>query len=150
MRALILCLSLFLLSACGESSVSKTGSTTSAEVPEKIAVKFFEAILVENDIKKARKYAVPSLGRVLDSFSSGKAAGRTLLNMKFDEVVITVEDTNKSVREFYTDKADVMLIFTGKYDGNTQVNMRMIKLIKQDGHWMVSEIKNDPFSRTKV
>jgi hypothetical protein len=70
--------------------------------------------------------------------------------MSFDEVVITVEDTNKNVREFYTDKADVMLIFTGKYDGNTQVNMRMIKLVKQDGHWMVSEIKNDPFARTKV
>ncbi|MFN6969759.1 MAG: hypothetical protein ACK4NN_02785 [Rheinheimera sp.] len=150
MRALILCLSLFLLSACGESSVSKTGSTTSAEVPEKIAVKFFEAILVENDIKKARKYAVPSLGRVLDSFSSGKAAGRTLLNMKFDEVVITVEDTNKSVREFYTDKADVMLIFTGTYDGGKRVDMRMVKMVVDKGNWLISEIKTDPFARTGV
>ena len=150
MRAFVLLFSLLLLSACGESTPSNTGSTTSAEVPEQVAVKFFEAILVDNDIKKARKYAVPSLGRVLDSFSSGKAAGRTLLNMKFDEVVITVEDTNKSVREFYTDKADVMLIFTGTYDGGKRVDMRMVKMVIDNGKWLISEIKTDPFARAGV
>jgi len=150
MRAFILIFSLLLLSACGESSGSKTGSTTSAEVPEQIAVKFFQAILVENDLKKARKYAVPSLARVLDSFSSAKAAGRTLLNMRFDEVTITVEDTNKSVREFYTDKADVMLIFTGTYDGGKRVDMRMVKMVIEGGHWKISEIKTDPFARAGV
>jgi hypothetical protein len=150
MRAFVLLFSLLLLCACGESSETKAGSTTSAEVPEQIAVKFFEAILVENDIKKARKYVVPSLARVLDSFTSGKAAGRTLLNMKFDEVVITVEDTNKNVREFYTDKADVMLIFTGTYDGGKRVDMRMVKMVVEKGHWMISEIKTDPFARAGV
>ena len=54
MRAFVLFFSLFLISACGESTESKTGTTTSAEVPERVAVKFFEAILVENDIKKAQ------------------------------------------------------------------------------------------------
>ena len=150
MRAFVLLFSLLLLGACGESTETKAGSSTIAEVPEQIAVKFFEAILVENDIKKASKYAVPSLARVLDSFSSGKAAGRTLLNMKFDEVVITVEDTNKSVREFYTDKADVMLIFTGTYDGGKRVDMRMVKMVVENGHWMISEIKTDPFARPGV
>jgi hypothetical protein len=87
---------------------------------------------------------------VLDSFSSGKAAGRTLLNMKFDDVVITVEDTNKSVREFYTDKADVMLIFTGTYDGGKRVDMRMVKMVIEKGKWLISEIKTDPFARAGV
>lgn len=154
------CLPLFLLAltACGGDDAAKTAETenvtataaTASDSPEVTAVKFFEAIYVHNDIKEAKSHATPSLQRVLGAYSSGKAVGRTLLNMSFDEVVITIEDTNKNVREFYTDKADVMLIFTGKYDGNTQVNMRMVKMVKQDGHWMVSEIKNDPFARTKV
>lgn len=157
-RALI-CVPLLVLGliACGGDdsapSAPAEGTATAAtaiDSPEVTAVKFFEAIYVDNDIKAAKSHATPSMQRVLSAYSSGKAVGRTLLNMSFDEVVITVEDTNKNVREFYTDKADVMLIFTGKYDGNTQVNMRMIKLIKQDGNWMVSEIKNDPFARTKV
>jgi hypothetical protein len=150
MGVFMLLFSLFMLSACGESSGSKTGSTTSAEVPEQIAVKFFEALLVNNDIKAARQYVSPSFARVLDSFSSGKAASRTLLNMRFDEVVITVEDTNKSVREFYTDKADVMLIFTGMYDGGKRVDMRMVKMVIADNKWLISEIKTDPFARTGV
>jgi hypothetical protein len=147
MRALILFFSLLLLSAC-DSAPSST--TDSAEVPEQIAVKFFEALLVNNDLKTAQKYTVPTLGRVLQSFSSAKAASRTLLNMKFDEVTITIEDTNKSVREFYTDKADVMLIFTGTYDGGKRVDMRMVKMVALKGKWLISEIKPDPFARAGV
>lgn len=146
------------LTACGGGEATTSDSSenvtataaTAADSPEVTAVKFFEAIYLHNDIKEAKSHATPSMQRVLGSYSSGKAVARTLLNMSFDEVVITIEDTNKNVREFYTDKAEVMLIFTGKYDGNKQVNMRMVKLVKQDGQWMISEIKNDPFARTKV
>jgi hypothetical protein len=145
MRAFILFFSLIMLSACGESAPSST--TDNAEVPEQIAVKFFEALLVQNDLKAAQSYAVPTLGRVLQSFSSAKAASRTLLNISFDEVTITIEDTNKSVREFYTDKADVMLIFTGTYDGDKRVDMRMVKMVAEKGKWLISEIKPDPFAR---
>ncbi len=146
------------LTACGGGEATTSDSSenvtataaTAADSPEVTAVKFFEAIYLHNDIKESKSHATPSMQRVLGSYSSGKAVARTLLNMSFDEVVITIEDTNKNVREFYTDKAEVMLIFTGKYDGNKQVNMRMVKLVKQDGQWMISEIKNDPFARTKV
>jgi hypothetical protein len=146
------------LTACGGDEATTSDSSenvtataaTAADSPEVTAVKFFEAIYLHNDIKEAKSHATPSMQRVLSSYSSGKAVARTLLNMSFDEVEITIEDTNKNVREFYTDKAEVMLIFTGKHDGNKQANMRMVKLVKQDGKWMISEIKNDPFARTKV
>ena len=154
---LLLPVAALMLFGCGSESNSdsakastKGSAATATDSPELIAVKFFEAIYVDNDIKKAQKFVSPSLQRVMSSYHSGKAMGRTLLNMSFDEVTITVEDTNKSVREFYTDKADVMLIFTGSYDGNKQVNMRMVKMVKQNGKWFVNEIKDDPFARTKV
>ncbi len=154
---------LTLLSACGDSTPATPAASsepaiqaaagsaaTATDSPELTAVDFFEAILVDNDIKEAKRHAVPTLRRVLDGYSSGKAVGRTLLNMSFDKVEITIEDTNKNVREFYTDKADVMLIFTGMKDDAKVVNMRMVKMEKHSGKWQVAVIKDDPFARTGI
>jgi hypothetical protein len=153
MRVISLLFISTLLFGCGDEPDTKeatSSAATIAEVPESNAVKFFNAILIENDLNKAKKLAVPSMARVLGSYSSGKAAGRTLFNMRYDKLEITVEDTNKNVREFYTDKADVMLIFTGEYDGGKRVDMRMVKLVNQKGKWLISEVKTDPFARTGI
>ncbi len=152
-----------LLTACGDSTPANTSApsepgiqaaagsaATATDSPELTAVDFFEAILVDNNINEAKRHAVPSLKRVLDGYASGKAVGRTLLNMSFDQVEITIEDTNKNVREFYTDKADVMLIFTGKKNDAKVVNMRMVKMEKHNGKWQVAVIKDDPFARTDI
>ncbi|MDZ7869037.1 MAG: hypothetical protein U5L02_07545 [Rheinheimera sp.] len=152
-----------LLTACGDSTPATTTATsnpavqaaagsaaTATDSPELTAVDFFKALLVNNDIKEAKRHAAPSLKRVLDGYASAKAVGRTLLNMSFDQVEITIEDTNKNVREFYTDKADVMLIFTGKKNDEKVVNMRMVKMEKHNGKWLVTVIKDDPFARTKI
>ena len=151
------------LTACGESSSPEASTATQPDIqaaagsaatatdsPEVSAVDFFKALLVENDLKEAKSHAVPSLKRVLDGYASAKAVGRTLLNMSFDQVEITIEDTNRNVREFYTDKADVMLIFTGKKNDEKVVNMRMVKMEKHGGKWLVAVIKDDPFARTKI
>jgi hypothetical protein len=156
--AIILC-ALLAVSGCGgDSSKQSTDNkapaagtaATATDSPEVTAVSFFKAILVDNDIKAAKKHAAPSLKRVMDGYASAKAMSRTLLNMSFDTVEITVEDTNRNVREFYTDKADVMLIFTGTKNDTRVVNMRMLKMVKQNGKWQVNEIKDDPFARTGI
>lgn len=154
------CSALCLLVACGEPAApapaapavqAAAGSAaTATDSPELTAVDFFKAVLVDNNLKEAKRHAVPSLKRVLDGYASAKAVGRTLLNMSFDQVEITIEDTNKNVREFYTDKADVMLIFTGIKNDEKVVNMRMVKMEKHDGKWLVAVIKDDPFARTKI
>ncbi len=154
---------LTLLSACGDSTPAAPAASsepamqavagsaaTATDSPELTAVDFFEAILVNNDIKEAKRHAMPSLRRVLDGYATGKAVGRTLLNMSFDKVEITIEDTNKNVREFYTDRADVMLIFTGMKDDAKVVHMRMVKMEKHKGKWLVAVIKDDPFARTGI
>jgi hypothetical protein len=148
------------LTGCGDSTpaadtepavqAAAGSAATATDSPELTAVDFFEAILIDNDIKEAKRHAMPSLRRVLDGYASGKAVGRTLLNMSFDKVEITIEDTNKNVREFYTDKADVMLIFTGMKDDAKVVNMRMVKMEKHGGKWQVAVIKDDPFARTDI
>ena len=151
------------LSACGDPTpagptagtepavqAAAGSAATATDSPELTAIDFFEAILVDNNIQEAKRHAMPSLRRVLDGYASGKAVGRTLLNMSFDKVEITIEDTNKNVREFYTDKADVMLIFTGMKDDAKVVHMRMVKMEKHGGKWQVAIIKDDPFARTGI
>lgn len=147
MRAILAVFLLILLSSCSEEQPAPAASV---EVPELIAVKFFEAVLLRNDLTEARRYVVPTMVRVLDTYSSGRAYARTVLNMRFDQVEINVEDTNKSVREFYTSNADVMLIFVGNYDGGKKVDMRMVKMEKHRGKWLLAEIKDDPFARPGV
>lgn len=148
MRAVFAIFLLLFLSSCGGDE--QAAPATSVEVPELIAVKFFEAVLMRNDLNEARKYVVPTMVRVLDTYSSGRGYARTVLNMRFDQVEITVEDSNKSVREFYTSNAEVMLIFVGQYDGNKKTDMRMVKMEKHRGKWLLAEIKNDPFARPGV
>jgi len=147
MRAIWALVLLVLLTSCTEEQAAPA---TSVEVPELIAVKFFEAVLLRDDLTEARRYVVPTMVRVLDSYSSGRAYARTVLNMRFDQVEINVEDSNKSVREFYTSNADVMLIFVGNYDGGKKVDMRMVKMEKHRGKWLLAEIKDDPFARPGV
>ncbi len=147
MRAFLGVFLLFMLSSCGEETAAPA---VSIEVPELIAVKFFEAVLQRNDLAEARKYAAPSMVRVLDTYSSGRGYARTVLNMRFDQVAINVEDSNKSVREFYNSSTEVMLIFVGTYDGHKKVDMRMVKMEKQKGKWLLVEIKDDPFARPGV
>jgi len=147
MRAIFAVFLLIFLSSCSEDQPAPAASV---EVPEVIAVKFFEAVLLRNDLTEARRYVVPTMVRVLDTYSSGRAYARTVLNMRFEQVEINVEDTNKSVREFYTSHADVMLIFIGNYDGSKKVDMRMVKMEKHRGKWLLAEIKDDPFARPGV
>ncbi len=147
MRAIFAVFLLIFLSSCSEDQPAPAASV---EVPEVIAVKFFEAVLLRNDLTEARRYVVPTMVRVLDTYSSGRAYARTVLNMRFEQVEINVEDTNKSVREFYTSNADVMLIFIGNYDGSKKVDMRMVKMEKHRGKWLLAEIKDDPFARPGV
>jgi hypothetical protein len=147
MRVLLAVLLLLLVSSCGDETPAPA---TSVDVPEVIAVKFFEAVLLRNDLKEARKYVSPTMVRVLDTYSSGRGYARTVLNMRFDQVTINIEDSNKSVREMYNSTTDVMLIFIGTYDGDKQVDMRMVRMEKYRGKWLLAEIKDDPFARPGV
>jgi hypothetical protein len=147
MRVLLAVLLLLLVSSCGDETPAPA---TSVDVPEVIAVKFFEAVLLRNDLKEARKYVSPTMARVLDTYSSGRGYARTVLNMRFDQVTINIEDSNKSVREMYNSTTDVMLIFIGTYDGDKQVDMRMVRMEKYRGKWLLAEIKDDPFARPGV
>jgi hypothetical protein len=135
---------LLLLTACGEKG--ETAVKEDLSTPEYTATKFFYTLYENKDIKATAKYVTPKLARIIKSYGSTKAVTRHLLNMQFDEVIIEI-DRGRNLRETYGEKASISLIFRGQFQGNKIADTRTINLVKREGQWLISKIKDDPYAR---
>lgn len=147
-------LAVLCLGGCGGDSSSSDPSAASSKVntesPQDVATHFFVALLQHNDVKEAQQYATGSVGRIMGGYGSARAYARNVLNMNFDEVEVSIDKSNQSVREFYKDRTTVILNFIGTKDGGKVHQFREIIMIEQDGEWRVGEIKADPFARSAI
>lgn len=141
-KALILFFVVTLTTACGG------GKTIKAEIssPEYAATKFFYAIYDEGSMENVQKYATPKLKRLLKGYGSISGIKRNMLNMQFDEVEVKIEKSG-NLRENYGDKATLTLIFSGRYNGNKVNDLRVVKMVKKGGDWLVEKVKHDPYAR---
>jgi len=145
----LLCFSL--LSACGDSgSDSEASKQLDQDSPPAVALHFFEAILQKNDMATAKQFATGSVQRVMAGYPSAKSYARTVLNMNFEKVEITVDRSGQSVREFYKDRTIVVMNFTGYRDGGKISQFREVVMLEVNGVWKVGDIKADPFARTSI
>jgi hypothetical protein len=142
-QSLVVLFAVAFLAACGQSSkeVKAEGSS-----PEYTATKFFYAIYDEKSMEKAQEYATPKLKRLLKGYGNISGVTRNMLNMYFDEVEIEIEKGG-NLRESYGDKATLTLIFNGKHHGNKITDVRVVKLVKRKGTWLVEKVKDDPYAR---
>lgn len=144
----------FCVVGCGgeksQSEQPSASATVNTESPQDVAVHFFNSLLQHNDVKEAQKYATGSVGRVMTGYGSARAYARNVLNMNFDEVEVSVDKSNQSVREFYKDRTTVILNFVGKKDGGNVHQFREVIMLEEDGKWRVGEIKADPFARSAI
>lgn len=147
-------LAILCLTGCGGESAPTdkpaAAATVNAESPQDVAVHFFESLLQHNDVKEAQKYATGSVGRIMGGYGSARAYARNVLNMNFDEVEISVDTSNQSVREFYKDRTTVILNFIGMKDGGRVNQFREVIMLEEKGEWRVGEIKADPFARSAI
>ncbi|MEO2266512.1 hypothetical protein V1358_04145 [Pseudoalteromonas sp. YIC-656] len=141
-RIFLLCLTLF-LSACGQSD-NITGDPNS---PGYVATQYFYALYNHNDLEGAAEHASPKLARIMRSYGTASQFARNLVNMQFDEVTIELDRTEMSVRQQFGNKATINLIFTGQFQGKKVDDMRSVKMVKEGGRWMITEIVADPFGR---
>jgi hypothetical protein len=132
-----------LLSACGggEAEVKEEGSS-----PEYAAKKFFYSVYDTKDLKEMQKYASPKMKRIIQGHGSINAVTRNMFNMQFDSVEIEV-DKGRNLRETYGEKATIVLIFTGTFQGGKVSDMRTVKLEKRKGNWLVTKLMADPWAR---
>ena len=142
-RLFVAGLFLLLLTACSEPNEALSGTF---HAPEHAAAEFFDAIYNKNDLKLAKSLSTPELAELIAHYGTPRQVARTLINMSYDEVTINVNRAGQNLREQYGNETDVMLVFSGPFDGRIVNEMRVVRMVRVRGRWLVAEIKNDPFS----
>ncbi|MCH8537532.1 MAG: hypothetical protein LAT66_07135 [Alkalimonas sp.] len=115
--------------------------------PEHAAAEFFDAIYNQNDLELAKSLSTESLAELIDHYGTPRQVARTMINMSYDEVTINVNRAGQNLREQYGNATDVTLVFTGSFDNRTINEMRVVRMVRIRGRWLVDEIRNDPFSK---
>ncbi|WP_151172915.1 hypothetical protein [Pseudoalteromonas ruthenica] len=142
-RTLLLAL-ILLLTACGQNDDDITGDPNS---PGYVATQYFYALYNHDNLERATQYATPKLARIMRSYGTASQFTRNLVNLQYDQVTIELDRTEMSVRQQYGDHATINLVFTGHFHGNQVDDMRSVKMIRERGDWLVSEIVPDPYGR---
>lgn len=154
MKPYLVCmLATFWFVGCGDNTsdtAPAAAQQVNSESPQDVAVHYFTSLLVQNDMNEAKKYATGSVGRIMGGYSSAKSYARTVLNMNFDKVEVSVDTSNQSVREFYNDKTTIIVNFMGEKDGGKVNSFREIIMLEENGNWKVGDIKADPFARSGI
>ena len=141
---LLMLITIALLTGCGEGS--KADIKEASSTPEFAAQRFFYAIYQDGDMELVQKYSTPKMQRIVKGYGSISGIKRNMLNMQFDTLEIEIEKTG-NLRESYGDNATLTLIFNGTYNGSRTADMRVVKLVKRKGDWLVEKVKDDPYAR---
>jgi len=145
-KFLVLIISLMLIS-CTEDAPKVNADSGS---PEFAAGEFFHSLYTTKNLERAKALSTESYARILDAYGNTRGIVRTLYNMSFDEVSISIDRTGKNLREQYGDHAEITILFEGKSNGNKKIELRIVEMVKEDGRWLVEGVKPNPYSRTDV
>ena len=137
--SILFSLSLFLLASCAEEEITEMSN------PEEMAIAFFDALYNQRDVKKAASVCSPKLARIIMHYKSPEAVARHLFNMRFDEVIITPDDSGVKVREQFKDMAKITLYFEGTYHGDKLKDVKRVEMIQGKNGWYLDKILKDPF-----
>ncbi|MDP4537345.1 hypothetical protein Q3O60_14220 [Alkalimonas collagenimarina] len=138
---------LLLLLSCAEDNTALSGNFAA---PEHAAAEFFDAIYNQNDLELAKSLSSQSLAELIEHYATPRQVARTVINMSYDEVTINVNRAGQNLREQYGDATEVMLVFTGTFDNRTVNEMRVVRMVRVRGRWLVDEILNDPYSKVQT
>lgn len=138
---------LLLLSACEEKAPPANAQWGT---PEFIATEFFDALYNDKDLEKAKKLSTPKYAALMEAYGTPRQVVRTMFNMPFDAVTISVNRAGQNLREQYEEEAEVTLVFSGPHNGEQVAEMRVVTMTKYKGKWVVQNVKVDKFSKTEV
>lgn len=136
---------LFLLLALNACNEPAPAIATQWGTPEAIATEFFDALYNADDLEKAKNFSTESYAKLLDSYGTTRQVSRILINVSFDEVVITINPSSRNVRQQYDNEAVISVVLTGLHRDKKIAELRSVTLIKQGGRWLVKAVKTESF-----
>lgn len=113
------------------------------QTPEQVAVAFFTAIYIDDDLDKARALTGPQLREVLDQYQSLVNIRRNLIVLAVDNPELTVMDTTADFFKKVATKARVQIHFKGTHDDRPREADRSVMVEKLSNGWKVVEIIPD-------
>lgn len=147
-KTLVLILSFSLINACSESDNDDLPAFANPDAPEYRALKFFDAIYNERDVKLTLKYTTGKLGRIIESYGSTRSYARYVLNLQISPGVELKID--RSLNQVTTGKANITsvnILFTGTLNNEPVNDVRQVVFTKIDGNWLISQVKDDPYMK---
>ncbi|MCC2604451.1 hypothetical protein [Planctobacterium marinum] len=134
---------IFVLTACEKIKSSGEQVNNTADMS---ALIFFDSIYNKNDFRTALNHASPRMQRLMKSYHTSTNVARHIINLRYDGEVYMEIDAGDSVgRLEYATKQNVSIFFTGNYQGNVIDELRTVKMVKEDGKWVVDSIMADKF-----
>jgi hypothetical protein len=134
-KFLPLCL-LFLLSACGQSNELGEPQLT----PEQVSLGFFEAIYIDRDVQKAKKFVSADIWDVIDHYHIASAVQRNVLGLSMKQVTMSIEEIDIDFFRKFTDDVTIIVKMQGLKGGQKWIDDRTIRLHKKGNTWIIVEI----------
>lgn len=143
------CVLFLLLLGCKEPS-DNIPAFANPNAPEYRALTFFDAIYNQKDMNLLLKYTTKKHARIIKSYGTPKGYARYVLNMQFDKgVELKIDRTLNQIQVGDPNQTSVNILFTGKYLGNLKNDLRKVNFVKEKGQWLISDIGEDPYARSR-
>ncbi|RPA62582.1 hypothetical protein EGC86_05630 [Shewanella frigidimarina] len=127
---------LFILTACGHSDEFGQPQLT----PEQVSLGFFEAIYVDRDVEKAKKFVAPDIQEIMDHYHIASAVQRHVLGLSMKQVTMSIDEIDIDFFRKFTDDVTVIVKMQGLKGGRNWIDDRTIRLHKQGNTWVIVEI----------
>lgn len=141
-RIILVLLLTLTTSACDlfddKPEVGKYGSLDPA-LPEYAATEFFDYIYHDKNIDKVLDLSTPTLSRLIASYHTNRNVQRNVLNLRFDEVVITPH-TGSAGRSEFAKETKVIMFFEGTLNDKIIKDMRIVDMVRVDNRWKVDKV----------
>ncbi|WP_415837565.1 hypothetical protein [Shewanella livingstonensis] len=127
---------LLILSACGQSDNLGQPQLT----PEQVSLGFFEAIYVDRDVEKAKKFVAADIQDVMDHYHIASAVQRHVLGLSMKQVTMSIDEIDIDFFRKFTDDVTVIVKMQGLKGGREWIDDRTIRLHKIGNTWIIVEI----------
>ncbi|MGX9463538.1 hypothetical protein ACWXWU_20265 [Shewanella sp. A14] len=127
---------LCILTACGQSDELGQPQLT----PEQVSLGFFEAIYIERDVDKAKRFVSKDIQEIMDHYHIASAVQRHVLGLSMRQVTISIDEIDIDFFRKFTDDVTVIVKMQGLKGGREWIDDRTIRLHKKGSTWIIIEI----------
>lgn len=127
---------LLILSACGQSDEFGEAQLTA----EQVSLGFFEAIYVDRDVDKAKKFVSADIQEIMDHYHIASAVQRHVLGLSMTQVTMSIDEIDIDFFRKFTDDVTVVVKMQGLKGGRNWIDDRTIRLHKIGNTWVIVEI----------